>query len=172
MWRVILRVLAHAAFFVAVVGDDEAAHALASKLGNEALIARTLSRIRRVRPRAKCVSSPSSTRAICCAPTGRSTNWIEGETEAEVLRAGALGASRRTNSRALRLCQGHAHSRLSHPDRCREQARTICHRRPEREKIFPATRGQRWSPRTGRSFRRSLGIPSRPKQRSRRPRRT
>ena len=100
MWRVILPSLGARCILVAVVGDDEAAHTLASKLGNEARIAAHLVKdpSRPTTRKVRSVSEQHSSHLL--RADWEVTNWIEGETERKSP-AGALGASRRTNSRAL-----------------------------------------------------------------------
>jgi D-beta-D-heptose 7-phosphate kinase/D-beta-D-heptose 1-phosphate adenosyltransferase len=70
---------------VAVVGDDEAAHTLASKLGNEALIAAHLVKdpSRPTTRKVRFVSEQHSSHLL--RADWEVTSWIEGESEAEVL---------------------------------------------------------------------------------------
>jgi D-beta-D-heptose 7-phosphate kinase/D-beta-D-heptose 1-phosphate adenosyltransferase len=70
---------------VAVVGDDEAAHVLASRLGNEALIAAHLVKdpSRPTTRKVRFVSEQHSSHLL--RADWEVTNWIEGATEAEVL---------------------------------------------------------------------------------------
>ncbi|MFZ2137108.1 MAG: D-glycero-beta-D-manno-heptose-7-phosphate kinase [Xanthobacteraceae bacterium] len=70
---------------VAVVGDDEAAHVLASRLGNEALISAHLVKdpSRPTTRKVRFVSEQHSSHLL--RADWEVTNWIEGETEAELL---------------------------------------------------------------------------------------
>ena len=62
---------------------------------------------------ARCASSPSTTRRICCAPTGKRRRPSRADIERRADRAGARGAAARRRGGAVRLCQGRADAAAS-----------------------------------------------------------
>ena len=108
--------------FVGLVGDDEAGLTLTqrarqARCGDRAPISWSTARGRR---RARCASSPSIIRPICCAPIGKTAEPASAESRGGCHRPCASGAAAGRRGGALRLCQGRADA-AGHPRRHRRR---------------------------------------------------